>query len=53
MAAKTLRKIAVLILDEIRVQILRKSGGKAADFLAIRCAKHCGFPVGKRRICGG
>jgi len=53
MAAKTLRKIAYRFLDEIRVQSLRKSSGKAADFLANRCAKHCGFPAGKRRICSG
>jgi hypothetical protein len=42
MAAKTLRKKPHPFPDEIRVQILRKSGGKPADLLGIRCEKHCG-----------
>jgi hypothetical protein len=42
MAAKTLRKIVDLFPDEIHVQMMRKTSGKAADLLEIRCVKHCG-----------
>jgi hypothetical protein len=53
MAAKTLRKIHSLFSEEISVQKLMKSGGKAAELLGSACAKGCGFPAQKRRICGG
>jgi hypothetical protein len=52
-AAQTLRKKIVFYCVEDAVKKLRKRLGKPADLLALRCAKHCGFPAGKRRISGG